>query len=380
MAKGVKGTAGIQCSQPGCMNPPAESPTNPGTFRTMCNPCATTRQRELRDQRRAEKGLPPVPRVGTNAAALFTAQQPPSPLPPIDELIQRRVETGRRTIKSFTASRYLAVDVHTDGPFGVLFAGDPHMDDDGCDFELLKSHSELVMATDGLFACSVGDLANNWVGRLARLYGNQSTTAREAWALVEWWLNFLGPKLLAISAGNHDCWARNVHGLDPVDWVTRQHGTVYQTNGARLGLTTPSGEVFTVNMRHDFSGRSQFNAAHGPTRAAIFGFKDDLLISGHTHSTGLNVVKDPATGRVCYCVRLGSYKTVDEYAIERGFPDGNISECALVIFDPYATDPRHRVLLDFDPYRGAKVLTMMRAEWAAKQSPPSAKAKRRRAA
>lgn len=350
MAQGVAGTGGIRCTV--CGAPPARDPSQSSGRHSRCSRCKNRK----RDQAAIARNIP-------NAAALFTADKPQSPLPPIDQLVKQREETGERTIRAYRSERFLNIDVHVDGPIGIWIAGDPHIDDDGCDFKLLRAHSELAVATEGMFAASVGDLQNAWVGRLARLYGNQSTSAREAWALVEWWLGLLGDKLLMISAGNHDCFARNVNGLDPVNWVIEQKETVYQTNGARVGLTTPSGEVFTINCRHDFSGRSQFNPAHGPTRAALFGYKDDLLVAGHTHSFGYNVIKDCATGKVCHCVRLGSYKTVDDYAIERGFPDANVSECIVAILDPFEPDPRHRVLVDANPFRAAKTLTMMRREW-----------------
>jgi hypothetical protein len=47
-----------------------------------------------------------------------------------------------------------------------------------------------------MYAVCVGDVTNNWVGRLAALYAEQSTTEAEAWKLAEWWLVLHGDKLL----------------------------------------------------------------------------------------------------------------------------------------------------------------------------------------
>lgn len=82
MARGVKGTSGVQCTTPGCTNPPAESPTRPGTYRTRCLPCGAEAQRALRDRQRIADGLPPVPRP--TGSALFTAPDLPDELPPIE--------------------------------------------------------------------------------------------------------------------------------------------------------------------------------------------------------------------------------------------------------------------------------------------------------
>jgi hypothetical protein len=35
----------------------------------------------------------------------------------------------------------------------------------------------------------VGDTTNNWTGRLARLYADQSTSAAQAWRIAEWLVN-----------------------------------------------------------------------------------------------------------------------------------------------------------------------------------------------
>lgn len=699
MARGVKGTAGIQCSTPGCTNPPAESPTNPGTFRTMCNPCGSARQRDLRDRQRAERGLPPVPRP--DAAPQFTAPDLPDELPPIEELRERRAKEWGRRSRAFDARRCIDVQIHTDGPIGLMALGDLHVDDPGCNWPLLERHTELARETPGMYALAVGDLQNAWIGRLARLYGNQSTSAREAWALVEWWVQALADKLVFISAGNHDCvddetealtrrgwlrrheirhddevlgidpatgethwqpiqaiitrpsdgtirrlkmnavslactgkhrvlhrkrrrpglwtdlqfaefdsissfdhlgipvagttpsggcdlsdaelrvaawiltdgcipkdtpriaiyqrvskahlvresldaagvvyrettrdikqteicgrkllkkpermtefrigaeesrrltarldmpskypwpawvwrlsdaqfevflstlidgdgtrpksakkalvfykpkpqldtlqalcamhgysahlycyretqwrlniakrtqvevpstnrptveeyhgtvwcltvplsnflirrdgkahftgncWARTVNNIDPVGWIASQQGTIYGNNGARVALCLPNGERIVINCRHDFTGRSQYNPAHGVVKAAMFGRRDDLLFAGHTHQTGYSPVKDPSSGKVSHAIRLASYKVIDDYAMERGFPDANISEAVVCIYDPLTEDPRHRIHVDFDVERGAWMLTKLREEWERRQPPKKKRA------
>lgn len=270
--------------------------------------------------------------------------------------------------------------MHTDGPVGLLVQGDLHLDDPGCNWPLLERHTQLAIETPGLYAAAVGDLQNAWIGRLARLYGNQSTSAREAWALVEWWTKALADKLIFISAGNHDLWAKTINNVDPVSWITAQQGTIYGNNGARIALCLPSGERIVVNCRHDFTGRSQYNPAHGVVKAAMFGHRDDLLLAGHTHQSGYSPIKCPSTGKVSHAIRLASYKVIDDYAMERGFPDANISEAVVCIFDPLTDDPRHRIHVDFNVERGAWMLTKLREEWQRRQPPPASAARKRKAA
>lgn len=369
MTVGVAGTAGQRCNKCGTAENLCVHPYKSGGFRSMCRDCDARDHRERRARKRAEKlGLPPPQ---------FAAPDLPSEVAPIGELRERRRGESRRRISAFDARRLIEVQIHTAGPIGLLVAGDLHLDDPGTNWDLVERHVQLVLETEGLFAGQVGDIQNAWIGRLARLYGNQGTTAREAWALCEWWINTLAAKLIFISAGNHDAWAQNVNSLDPIDWITSQHETVYgRQNGARIGLRLPDGELIVINCRHDFSGRSQFNPAHGVTRAAMFGHRDDILLAGHTHAFGYNPIKDPATGRVSHPIRLASYKQIDDYAMEKGFPDSNVTEAVVIIYDPLVSDQRHRIHVDFNPERGARMLTMLRREWAASQKAKPAKPKR----
>ena len=104
----------------------------------------------------------------------------------LDEIISKRKKEFQRR-DNFEKSRNLInCRVRIDGPIGILHLGDPHVDDPGTSIDLLESHVKLVSDTEGLFGATVGDLANHWVGRLARLHAHQTTTEAETWKLVEW--------------------------------------------------------------------------------------------------------------------------------------------------------------------------------------------------
>jgi len=133
----------------------------------------------------------------------FAAPVLPEDVPTADELIARRRKQFERKSAAHDARALVPVRVTVDGPFGLALMGDPHVDDDGTDIALLERHVAIINRTEGLLAGNIGDYSNNWVGRLARLYGEQSLSAQEAWVLVEWlvrsvhWLFLIG--------GNHDC-------------------------------------------------------------------------------------------------------------------------------------------------------------------------------
>jgi len=284
----------------------------------------------------------------------------PDELPTADELRDRRKKSFARKRTARDARQMVGVKITIDGPYGIAHMGDPHVDDDGTDIGLLERHVQIINKTEGLFAGNVGDYSNNWVGRLARLYAEQGTTAREAWVLVEWLVQ--STQWLYLIGGNHDCWSG---AGDPIEWIARQVGAQYERSGARLSLRSPSGRVVRVNARHDFTGNSMWNTAHGPARAAQMGWRDHILTCGHRHTSGYQVLKDPASLLISHAIRVGSYKTYDRYADEKGLPDQTIFVCPVTIVDPRFEDSDPRFITTiFDPEEGAEYLTWKRKRWA----------------
>lgn len=296
----------------------------------------------------------------------FTVPALPSEVASAAELLARRSKQFARKKDAKEARHLVPVTVHLDGPVGVCFPGDPHLDDDGTDIDLIREHNRIILGTDGLFALLMGDFTNNWIGNLARIYAQQGCTASEAWVLAEWYIRELEPKILAAIAGNHDLWSG---AGDPIKWMAASARVAYEANGIRLGLTFPNGRVIRVNGRHDFSGHSQWNTAHGPAKAAQMGWRDHILVAAHKHTSGYQVVRDPESGLLSHCVRAGSYKTYDRYAEEKGLPNQTFTVCPVAVIDPEQPDDSARcVTIFFDPAEGADYLTFKRKKWARKRA------------
>jgi hypothetical protein len=286
----------------------------------------------------------------------FTTPDLPSELPDAKELLERRSKEFARVDAARSARGLIPIAVNIDGPFGIAHFGDPHVDDPGCDIVALQRDIRTVNKTPGLFAGNVGDYNNNWIGRLAALHAQQSTTAQEAWVLVEWL--FQAAQWIYLVGGNHDAWSGD---RDPLYWIARQQNALYEPHGARLGLQTPSGRVFRVNARHDFKGHSMWNTAHGIAKAVQMGWRDHVATAGHTHVSGYQVLKCPATGLISHALRIATYKIHDHYAVQMGFPNQNIFNCPVTIFDPrYADDDRRCITTIFDVEAGADYLTWLR--------------------
>jgi hypothetical protein len=283
-----------------------------------------------------------------------------TPLPesdvPIEELIAHRKRQFVHKRDHEEASKLIPIRIKIHGAVGLLFFGDPHVDDDGTDIEALERHTALVKATEGLFAVNVGDTTNNWVGRLARLYGDQSTSAAQAWRLAEW---FMGQcDWLWLLAGNHDLWSG---AGDPMRWIARQQSALYKSSEARINLKFPNGAEVRINSRHDHAGSSIWNPAHGPMKAAIMGTRDHIYVAGHKHESAYSVLKDPITDITMHALKVASYKVYDRYAKERGFRDNAFSPCALVTINPSL--PSHHadmIKVFWEPEHGADYLKFLR--------------------
>lgn len=263
----------------------------------------------------------------------------PSELQPVSDLIKERIKKFKHRQAHEEARRLVRIKVPIDGPIALSHFGDPHIDDDGTDIERLVNDVGVIKRTEGMYACNCGDTNNNWIGRLARLWEHQSTSGPEAWQLVEWFIKEVD--WLVIIGGNHGAWSGTG---DPLNWIVSHCKTLFDNHGARIALEFPNGREVRLNARHDFSGHSMWNPAHGPMKAAKMGWRDHILTCGHTHVSGVGMDKDPSSGLISHMFRIASYKTYDRYGHEKGLPDQNIFSNVVTIIDPSLPDNDPRLI------------------------------------
>lgn len=281
---------------------------------------------------------------------------PPTPQDteePLEELLDRRVKVYERKARATRIEH--AIRVNVSGPFGLLIFGDPHLDDDGTDLALIRRHLELVKDTPGLFACTLGDLHNNWPGRLARLYAEQGTSAQEAWRLVEWFLGAV-PWLFVIR-GNHDEFSGPG---DPLSYIVRGSTVgVDQAHGARIRLDLPEGDPVRIWARHTFPGHSQWNKAHGPVKAAkMGGYRADVFVAGHKH-TWAQHTEEGTDGQTWTALQVGAYKRIDDYADKLGYAREQHGAAVLLVVRPKIVGPG-RITPFWDVESGRDYLTWLR--------------------
>lgn len=284
---------------------------------------------------------------GRQARMRFGLPVPPKPPPAevnfptlpdgkldVNELIERRKKEFARKDQFHESRKLIPIKLTTNKPIAVCLFGDPHVDDPGTNLGLLQHDMQIIKQTDGMYAGCIGDVQNNWVGRLARLYGDQEVTASQSWQLVEWFVSEMSKKWLFMVQGNHDHWAG---AGDPLRWMQRQSKVVVTgDHTVRLALQFPNHKEVRMVARHDFPGNSIWNPSHGQLRAAHLTHHDHVLVSGHKHTGGYQLLRIPSTGMLTHCLQLGSYKIHDSYADQLGLPSRLISPSATVIIDPLA--------------------------------------------
>jgi hypothetical protein len=276
-----------------------------------------------------------------------------------EELINARTEVFKRKEAREKSEQFINIKINDKKPIGLYIQGDPHVDDDGCDWVSLRKHIDIVNATDGMYACSVGDLSNNWArrGKLAGLWADQTTNGEQQWALVEWLVN--ATPYIFIVAGNHDMWA--MEG-DPITWMCKPLKTVYSNHNARLKIKLPKHEI-KVNCSHNFRGHSMYNTAHGIVKHALFNARDHLLIAGHTHVSGYSPIRDATNNKIMHCVQIGSYKKYDNFAKQLNLPCKMMSPCAVAVFNTELTEDHPDFIKIFwEVQEGADYLNYLRSK------------------
>lgn len=282
----------------------------------------------------------------------------PDSTPDIEEiLLRRRREYARRDAREKArACVKIEIDDAT-GVIGLLVNGDEHLDNPGTRITEIERNLELVRSTPGLYAISMGDVHDAWIGRLQALYGESTTTLAEALALCEWYINGLGDRLLFAVGGNHNAawWGDN----DPLIAMMKKNGTLYLDNEVRVALHINDAEPITVFARHGWPGRSQWNAGHGTQKAAQMGVGDDILLGGHTHVSAYGLIKQPHGEKISHCIQVASFKVHDQYARDLGLRDQHISSSVLCILDPRA-GANGRISVFHDVEKGVEILNVMR--------------------
>jgi hypothetical protein len=280
---------------------------------------------------------------------------PSSELDP-KELIKQASIRFERHQAARDARRWMEIKIKTNKPIGVAFVGDPHVDDSGCNWPLLERDIGILEKTPGLFATNMGDLTNNWVGRLIRLYADQEMSKKQAWKLAKYVMRDAGINWLCHILGNHDAWNDGPY-LIKANAAPQVPVEDYQ---ARFQLVFPNGQRVRIHAAHDFPGHSQWNELHSAKKKSMMGEQADIYACADKHNWAIQEGENADRGFVYWLIRARGYKHLDHYADQLGFSSQKNGATITAIINPAVEGPR-RIRCFPELEEAAEFLTYLRA-------------------
>lgn len=280
----------------------------------------------------------------------------PSSELPANELIDQACRRFAAHEAARDARRWMEIKIKSNLPIGLAFVGDPHIDNNGCNWPLLREHIRILEDTPGMTAINIGDLTDNWVGRLVRLYADQEMSKKAAWKLAKYFLRDTKIKWLAHILGNHDAWNDGPYlikaGAQPMvpveDWQSR------------FQIVFPNGERVRIHAAHDFPGSSIWNKMHGPQKAAMMLEQADIYACGHKHEWACNEGENANRNFVYWLIRARGYKFIDSYADQLGYSSQRHGATITAVIDP-ANSGTKRIRCFPDLGEAAEFLTWKRS-------------------
>lgn len=272
---------------------------------------------------------------------------------PIEDLISRQRKAFERKKAAAEIRHWFPIKIKEDKPYAILWFGDPHLDNGGCNWPLLERHLE-VARQPGVYGGNIGDTTDNWpwTGRLAKLWADSDVSHKSARRLAEWFMFDAGVDWLVWLIGNHDSWnggdefykRLGAHHVPVMDWK------------AQFRMVHNNGSETRIDTAHGRKGNSIYNPSHGTLRAAKFGQEADIFVTGHIHSFKLDHFEIADRGTTTWLAQVRGYKWLDSFAHVNGFPEYQNGAAIMSIIDPETG----KVTCFADPEEGAEYLRFKR--------------------
>jgi hypothetical protein len=244
----------------------------------------------------------------------------------IKQILKHREEEWDRVDEAEQWNENLEISLDSDQAIVIVLMGDPHLDDHGMNIRRLQEDLSYSKHPFVRYV-NLGDITNNWVGRLKALWAESEVTEGEAFELAKWFLNEV--RWDCVQVGNHDHWNSFFYYIEEVC-----NGHIVSAHEAKYRYKFPNGVEFACDFRHNFAGHSMWNPVHGASKAAQMGLTVDLIACGHKHTDAYTAVYNQHAKKLTHCCQVGSYKVYDKYAKERGFKFHNYAMAQAVVVDP----------------------------------------------
>lgn len=238
------------------------------------------------------------------------------------------------------------------GPFIIGLFGDKHMDNPGCDIEMLLRDWERIDSKERVFGLFLGDEFDNWPRAMGHLWKDNPVDPSDAWEVYHHML-VDRPGVLALVTGNHDQFTSAP--IDPLQLVCEEAGVIYRRSGMHLIIETGDDAPITIAARHIWRGNSMYSSAHALKKAALHGQTDaDIIAGAHIHQGENRRHVRSHDGRVTLLAQVSSYKILDNYANDRGFMSEPTPPCVWVVCVPSRPVTDHGRVTEFYDFTAAR--------------------------
>ena len=248
----------------------------------------------------------------------------------IIDLMCRRYE---KRAEHKASKKWFRIEMPDDKPFAILWWGDPHLDNNGTNWPLLRAHAQLAQHP-AVWSVNIGDTLDNWPhgSRLMSLYAQSDQSVATSHKLARWFCKASGIRWLVWLFGNHDAWA----GSTSTEWLREMGGkkVVFEDWGAQFVLACPGGAEFKIWAAHNFPGNSQWNSLHGPQKAAAMREEADVYVCGHLHNWAIHKEESSQRGFTYSLLRARGYKDLDDYAEKLGYMPQQNGASIMTVFLP----------------------------------------------
>ena len=250
---------------------------------------------------------------------------------PVEDIIDIQTKRFHKRFEHKQSKDWFPIKMATNEPCVLALVGDPHLDDDGCNWPQLTRDVELMSSSSNVHAVNLGDATNNWTGRLMRLYAHQETSKATGYKLVRWLMHDSKVPWLLWLLGNHDDWG---DGALVIKEMSQDTISIFDWQ-AKFKLVWPNKRTCPIWLAHSFKGNSIYNILHGPMRAIKFGTVTvRIAAQGHHHEWGYFVTEDADTCMTTHAIKARGYKHIDSFADRHGYQSQQQGSTMAVVIDP----------------------------------------------
>lgn len=203
------------------------------------------------------------------------------------------------------------IRIKDEKPIGVAYWGDWHIGAGGVNYRAFEEDLRKIRDTEGLYFIGAGDYKDNYIdgappgGQYEQIIqpGMQDKA-------VQYYLEQVGEKCLALIRGCHDDWDKKSGDKDFLEYLSYITDSVNLWHGGEVTIKLAEQEYFW-RCRHRYKYQSSLNLENAMRRIMEIQGPCDVAAEAHLHNG--YVMARHLMGQYRFMLRSGTYKIWDEY-------------------------------------------------------------------